>query len=234
MTGTSNRIEQRTQTPELDDAIAALIINTRRIKRKLSLLEIAEKIEIARKYLSANEIASKLSLSKEMIREFSRVNHLAPPVKNMIKKGIITSIDIADRLSRLPLKDQTYVAKETTKGNLKSEDLRAIVVQRKIMPEIPIAELVARIVDSRNIKDYVAEFPIPLQLMKDINLVRRRIITYFGMPHVRSFRVEPQGVARIQLDEVGKRRLISGAKDNQASKGEMLQIIIHERKSKNA
>ena len=221
-------------SPELDDAIAALIINTRRVKRKLNLIEIADKIRIAEKHLSIRDVADRLSLSVEMIREFSQVNLLAQPVKNLIKKDKISSIDIAVRLSRLPVRDQLYVARETIRGKLKSEDLRAVVSLRRAMPDASIDEIIMRIMRSKNIKEYIAEFRVPQHLIGNISTVRRRFIRYFGIQHVRAFTVERQGLGLVHLDKEGKNELIKKAKENCISKGRLLQMIVSGRIAKNA
>lgn len=219
---------------ELDDAIAALIVNTRRIRRKLNLIEIADKLKVARKYLSTKEIAEKLSLSTEMVREFGRVDLLVPSVKVLIEKRKISGIDIADRLSRLPAKDQLQVAKEVGKGNLRTEDLRALVSLRRMIPGAHIDELIKRVHASKNIKEYVVEFRIPSHVIKNGDVVKERLTNYFGLEHIRNMEISPNGIGNIVLDEAGKDKLISGAKRFLVSKGEMLRMIISHGMVKNA
>ena len=59
------------------EALAALIANTRRVKRKLDLLEITSWLEIARCGLgSLQAVSDTIGLSVEMLRQFKTVNKL--------------------------------------------------------------------------------------------------------------------------------------------------------------
>lgn len=213
------------KTPKLQDALAALIANTRRKNRKLNLVEISEKIKIARKYLSISEIANRILLSYEMVREFTRVNLLIPSVKKMISEGKIKSIDIADRLSKLPSSDQLYVAKEVVTGNLNSDDLRAIVSLRKNMPDTSITKIVNRIRISQNIKEYVAEFIIPSEQIGNETIILKNLDRAFGKPHICSASLQ-QRMGHIVLDAEGRDMLARQARIWGISKGKLLQLII--------
>ena len=210
----------------LDDALAALIASTKRINRKLDLVEISNKLEIARSYLgNLNEIANAIGLSHEMVRSFARVSFLDHKVKRMIKEGRIKSVDIADRLSRLPRTDQFFIAKEAVKRSLSSHDIRAIVSLRKALPDKPIDDIVKRINKSRNIKEYIAEYVIPQNRTVRSKEIQRHLNNFFGRQHIRAFSIK-DGAGRIILDKNGKEKLSKKAQKMQISKGRLLQMII--------
>jgi len=220
------KVSQASEEPaELKDALAALIANTKRVKRKLNLIEIAEKIATAKKYLSVGEIADRIILSKEMIREFERVNHLILPIKKMVEKGEIKSVEIADRLSRLPPVGQLYVAKKVARGLLNSDDLRAIVSFRKAMPHLDISGVVQRIEKSRNIKEFIAEFSIPKDLSAQPELIKKRFEIIFGADHIRATSIQ-HGSGHIILDAIAKDILVEKARKHRVTKREILQLIV--------
>ena len=152
---------------EVENAVARLIASTRRKRRQLKLLEIANDLGIALSaYKSLSNVADVIDISPEMLRQFSRVNKLCNPVKKLIADGTIQSVDIADRLSRLQVVDQMPVALAVAQRNLTSDDVRAIVSLRKALPKEEIGKVIDRVKRSRSIKQYVVEFLIPTQKRK--------------------------------------------------------------------
>jgi len=211
--------------PELQNAIAALIANTKRQKRTLNLLDIAEKIKFTKKYLSINEIATVISMSDEMVREFARIGLLKPSIKKMISAGKIDSVDIADRLSRLSSSDQSYLAKKIVIGELNSQDLRAIVALRKHSPKASIIKIVNRIKKSKNIREYVVEFIIPIELVGHENIITNALRAIFDKKHIRSLSFQ-QRLGVMSLDEVGKNTLVRRSREAGVSKGKLIQLIL--------
>jgi hypothetical protein len=213
------------ESHELRDAIAALISNTKKKNRKLNLVAIAEKISVAKKHLSIAEIAYVIILSKEMIREFARVNLLIPQVKKMILDGKIRHVDVADRLSRLPSTEQLYIAKELAKGNLNSEDLRAVVSLRKNMPNTSIIKILERIKKSRNIKQYIAEFAIPLTQSNNKDIIQKNFTKIFGKQHIQSISLQ-KGMGFVILDKKGRDTLVKKTRDFHVTKNKFIEMII--------
>ena len=76
------------------DEIAKLISNTKTKIRTLDLVEISRLMTKYKEiYGSTDALAKKLSLSKEMVREFLIVNQLPEEVKELIKTRKIDSVD---------------------------------------------------------------------------------------------------------------------------------------------
>lgn len=131
---------------QLDDAVAALLASTRRTKRTLNLIEVSEKLCIAVRLLgSLRAVADALGLSDETVRQFSRIEKLSPDVKKLMASGQITSMDLADRLSRFPSADQHAIAAAVASGTLDARDVRAILALRKEVPKAPVQKLIRRI-----------------------------------------------------------------------------------------
>jgi hypothetical protein len=216
---------------ELQDALAAIIANTKRVNRKLNLIEIAHKIRIARKYLPLDEIADRTMLSKEMLREFERVNKLGASVRALILDGKLKSVEIADRLSRLPILDQVHVAKEIVRGDISSEDLRGIVSLKRNIPSLNIFSAIQRIKKSRNIREYVVEFVVPKDLYSRPNLVRMQLEKIFGQEHLRSFYYQ-RGVATVSLDSKAKKALVQDARELGITKREYLGLVVSKKGGK--
>lgn len=217
------RLSKQQQT-ELDDAIAALIASTRRTSRKLNLINIGQKLSIARRYMkSLNAVASAVGLSPEMLRQFARVEALCPSVAALIKKGRIRSVEIADRISRLPTEDQLYVAEKVARGELNSSDVRAILAHRKNAPSLPIDRVVRDVMASKNTREYLIEFRIPTYL--DENTVQTRLELFFGKDTI--YGIKAKGATGDAcLTEAGRRYLEDAAKKRCLTKRQMVDLVI--------
>ncbi len=85
----------------------------------------------------------------------------------MIADGAINGVDVADRLSRLPVADQLPVANAVIQGKLTSNDVQLYVSLRKALPKEKIGKVIERVKHSRSIKQYVIEFLIPSHKTED-------------------------------------------------------------------
>lgn len=210
---------------ELEDALAALIASTKRVHRKLNLLEIAKKIEVARKGLGdLKKLSEAIGLSTEMLRQFSRVTKLSPEVQRYVTQGVIKSVDIADRISRLPREDQLLVAQAVVRGELSGDDVRAIVSFRKHQPKFPIREIISCVTSSRSIKEYVVQFLIPAG-EKKLNHIETRFVKLLGKDKVCSVNAE-KGVGNLILNIEGKKQLELIAKEKSLTKRELVEKVI--------
>jgi hypothetical protein len=222
-----NRASKRKYTQnQVEEAFAGLIASTRRVRRKLNLLEIARKLRIAREAMgSLKQISDAVGVSEEMLRQFSRVEKLSQDVKDLLANGIIQSVDIADRLSRLPMQDQFAVAQEVAKGDLNSADIRAIVSLRKALPRLRIENIIDRVKASRNIKEYVVQFLVPPERGKPNKDIESQFIGLLGKENLRSFRIK-KGVGTIFLNATGKNRLQEIAKKEGLTKRKLVNRIV--------
>jgi transcriptional regulator with XRE-family HTH domain len=114
-------------TMDEETAIATIFANTKRHKRVVDLLTIAECFEFLTKvYGSQEEVARKTDLSREMVREFLQILNLPPDIKDLIKARKIDSIDTAYRLTKL--KDDTSLRTVVNKLSiLQALDVRDVV-----------------------------------------------------------------------------------------------------------
>ena len=225
MTAEKRHSLTRTEQLRLDDALAALLASTRRAKRRLNLVEVNEKLRTAVQLLgSLQAVADALGLSDETVRQFSRIGKLSPDVRKLLVNGQITSMDLADRLSRLPSADQHPIAAAVVSGTLDAPDVRAILPLRKAMPEVPVQQLIRRIRGSRNIKEYVAEFLTPHPTPSSTTLLRR-LSRVLGRREVRG--LEMGGiVARLFLTASGKKALENTAREEGVTKRALLQRLV--------
>jgi hypothetical protein len=211
---------------QLDDALAALLASTRRTKRTLNLVEVAEKLQTATRLMgSLNAVAHALGLSDETVRQFSRIEKLSPNVRKLLASGQITSMDLADRLSRLPSGDQYPVAAAVVSGTLDARDVRAILPLRKTMPKVPIQRLIQRIRASRNIKEYVAEFLTPHPIPNSATLLGR-LSRFFAPRDLRGLEIGDV-VGQLFLTAKGKKVLQDTAREEGVTKRELLQRLIN-------
>lgn len=220
------RVQKRDYSQsEVEDALAGLIASTKRIHRKLNLVQIAKKVEIARKGLgNLKNVSDAIGLSTEMLRQFSRVIKIAPEARRFVTEGAIQSVDIADRISRLPPADQFLVAQAVARGELNSDDVRAVISFRKDQPKLPISKVISRVTDSRNIREYVVQFQVPAgeEELKDIE---DRFPKLLGQDGVRSVNVE-KGLGTLILNKDGRNRFELIAKRKGLTKRALVKKII--------
>ncbi len=209
---------------KVDDALVALIASTRRIRRKLDLLDVAAKLKVAREGLgSLKKVADAIGLSVEMLRQFSRVEKLSPRVKKLIEQGKIHGVDMADRISRLPSRDQLPVAQAVVRGELNTSDVRAVVSLRKDVPRMRIKAVIDRVKSSRNIKEYVVEFMIPCKKSKKAD-IEARFAKTVGKNNIRSFTTK-KGVGILVLNAAGLKQLQEVAKRRRFTKRRLVNGI---------
>jgi hypothetical protein len=233
MSAEKQRSLTRPEQLQLDDALAALLASTRRTKRSLNLADVNEKLRTATRLMgSLRAVANALGLSDETVRQFGRVGKLSSDVKKFLESGQITSMDLADRLSRLPAADQYPIAAAVVSGTLDARDVRAILPLRKAMPRVPVQQLIRRIRGSRNIKEYVAEFLTPHPPTTPATLLRR-LAPVIRRPEVRKLEIG-DAVGRLYLTANGKKSLQHTASRQGLTKGALLQRLIEGRASQRA
>lgn len=224
MTEPSQKKQGKYSRKELEDALAALIASTRRVKRKLNLGEIGKNLKIACEELgSLNKVADAIGLSTEMLRQFSRYKKLEPGVKKLVNEGKIQSVDIMDRISRFPTTDQLEVAQAVIRGLLTSDDVRAIISLRKALPQETITEVIDRVITSRNIKEYVIEFLIPEG--EKSTEIKKRFKRLLGDEKIISF-VGKNGIGTMILNVDGKNRLQQIAQKKHLTKRSLINKVI--------
>jgi len=210
---------------QLNDALGALLASTRRTKRKLNLLEVCHKAKVARDALgSIHALAQAIGLSDEMVRQFLRVEKLAPEVKRLVAGGKITGVDVADRISRLPAPDQLPVARLVASRELDFQDVRAILSFRRTAPQVPIGKVIDRIKKSRSIKEYIAEFVVPQGGSKPVAMLSK-LASVLGRRNILFLKTDGQ-IGRIVITADGRKTLLNKAKALRLSKGELIKRII--------
>lgn len=209
----------------VQEALAALIANTRRVRRKLDLLEIASRLEIACQGLgSLRSVGDAIGLSEEMLRQFQTVSKLSPRLRILVKKRVIDSVDIAHRLSKLSVSDQETVAGFVQRGELDSEDVRALITLRKAMPDADMTVVVERLRETRNIREYIVEFPIAPGV-SNLGGIRRRFVDLVGARNIR-FMKKQGGKGVLALNRQGRDLLEETAKKRRITKRALVEEII--------
>lgn len=138
-------------------SLAKIGKGTRRKKRDINLLEVAEGIRtLYDTKKSLDKVADIVKLSPEMVREFLKVTELDEKVKKLIRNNLIKGVDIAYRISKLSKKNQILLAKQVVDKNLSSDDVRAIIKYNIDNPRMSIERATNRVIRSKTKKVYVA------------------------------------------------------------------------------
>lgn len=109
-------------------ALSILFANTKRKKRKVDLITIAEACDyLVKLYGSQTAVADKVGLNSEMIREFRKLIKLPDEVKKLVSSRRIDRLDVAYRISMVEdPKKQIAIANQLT-GLSDSKDIRDVL-----------------------------------------------------------------------------------------------------------
>jgi len=222
-------IKRKTSQKQLDDALVAIIASTKRKKRKLNPLEVAEKIQTAWDSLdSLSKVAERTDMSPEMLRQIHSVRNCSEGVKELVRERKLESYDILHRISKLPASNQLKVAKAVIAGELTSEDVRAIVsFYRDLAARISIGRVIERIKSSRNIKQYVVYFKLESENIK-FGVLRSRFEKIFGKGNIVSLK-EVNKVGELVLNAKGKNCLQEEAKRRGVTKRGFIRKLVVEK-----
>lgn len=149
--------------------LAMVAAGTKRKKRTVNILKVAEALrKLQNSYGSLNTVSSSVKLSPEMIREFLKLLGLTNRAKELIRKGLIDSVDIGYRMSKLSETDQFILAKTVLKERLSSGDVRGIVKYRVDNPHMPINKVIKHVLESKVKKIFVAYLGIDKDMFDNL------------------------------------------------------------------
>ncbi len=143
-----------------ESALAIIFANTKRHKRTVDLLTVAECFYFLRNIYGTQEaVAEKTDLSREMVREFLQILNLPEYVKKLIKSRKVDSIDTAYRLSKI--KDEQTLRTVINKLlSLQTHDLRDVISTAKENAGLSIDAAKEAVLKSkqRNLHVFVLDF----------------------------------------------------------------------------
>ena len=224
----SNRTIRSKPVPsqlEVDEALAAVMANTRHRDRRLNPLEVAQKIEFARRALGSLQLfAERTILSYEMIRQIHSALKCTDRVKKLVTSGHLSSFDILHRLSKLSSGDQDTIADAVVSGEVDSDDVRGLVGLRRETPSVPMRDLVARITGSKNIKHYIAYFSVPPNWSDAVRL-RRSFEKALGQNAIVSVNLKGC-LGTLTMNAEGRKRLQEQARKKAITKRQFIDHIV--------
>lgn len=207
-------------------AIAALIKNTRTTKRHISLIKMAEWLELAVKDLgSINSVADTISLSPNMLRQFLYVRKLSKNVQALFADRKIDSVDAAVHLSTLNELDQKIVCLAMAEGKLTSGELRAVREFRKEAPDMHINEIIGKVKSTQNIKQHIAEFVVRSKKIHE-QMLKKRFAKIIEPQNIISLTLKGS-IGRIIISSKGKGLLQNYAKRKGITKVRAISSIVH-------
>ncbi len=208
----------------IQKSLAALIKNTRTTHRYLSLVEIADWLDVAIEGLgSFKEVADRIDLSEKMLKQFQYIRELTPTVQKIFASRKIDSVDIAVHLSMFKDQEQIEIAKEIASGNLNSADVRAIRELKKEAKHLCITDVIEKVKASRDVKQYVAEFVIRSK-RSDEESLRDRFSKVLKPHNITSLSLKGS-IGKIVLDSRGWQLLQQYAKKHRLTKAQAITAI---------
>lgn len=208
----------------LEKALVCLVGSTRRNRRAKNLLYVAKELKIAEKLLgSRRAVAKQIRLSEEMLREFASVMKLDKSVMQMVKDKLLTSVDVAYRVSMLNKSDQLKVAQAYVKKDLSGKDVKEVVALWKKNTKCTVEEVVRRIKSSRDIVQYVIRFR--RREKEELAVLRRKFAAILGKDNVVSLEIKGK-IVNLTISEKGRQILQQEAKKHGLSKRKLIERVI--------
>lgn len=217
-------VRDETSEGKAQEALAALIRNTRTTARALSLVDIENWLDIAvNQYGSVKSVADKIGLSAKMLRQFQAISKLSDSVQNMFARREIDSVDAAAYLSKLSKREQLVIAKKLASGSIDTSDLRAICDLRRRQPEMPLDAIVQNIKDTRNIRQYKIEFVVRGGT-RELRSIQERFVDALGAEGIVSLSIDGS-IGLLILNKLGARNLMTRCRALGMSKRRMVTRI---------
>lgn len=218
--------------------LAIIAAGTKRKKRIVDILKVAEALKDLHDLHGSRDAVSKIvKLSPEMIREFLKLLSLTDEVKALIKKGLINSVDIGYRVSKLSKKDQIVLAKYVFEKGLSSGDVRNIVKYKIDNPSILITNAVKNVVDSKVTKIFVAYLGIDKNTNERLEqkyrnkdksvLIKSLFEKLVGKENIVLFSLNGR-VVLIKVSQEGLERMKRKAKQSRISLSKLANTLVRE------
>lgn len=138
---------------QINQAIARVILSTKRKSRQYSLYDIGMDIlDLKNAKGGLNEVSHVIGISSGMLNQFLSVFKLPPSVIEMVKNRTIDSVSLVHNLSKLPEKDIENLYDLLVEKKISSQELKFLIPFRKHYPNDSIITLLDKINASKNIK----------------------------------------------------------------------------------
>jgi len=210
--------------PTRERTIARLILNTKRRNRIDNLVEIARQIRWLEKDLGGlKEVSKRIGISLDQIRQFLSIEKMCADVKRLVEERKIDMINSIHYMRSFNSEDQKAVADSLVHGDITSIDVRVLAPLRKQNPTLPIGELIDRVRNSKNVRVYIAYFPVSKE--NPLEQIRHRVISEIGSENVLSVSKE-KDLGRLELSRVGKGILLEKAKGRNTTLKQYLTSLI--------
>ncbi|MEW6608186.1 MAG: hypothetical protein AB1414_12205 [bacterium] len=220
------------------ETLAKISKGTKRKKRNINDLEVAEEINsLYMIYNSLAKVSSTVKLSPEMVRQIKSLTTLEDEVKKLYRDGVLKGYDIGYRISKLRRKDQIILAKYILNKNILSKDVRAIVKDKIDNPEIPIEEVISKVIQSKDKRIYVAYLGIEKDtfenllnelknrdITKTIETIFKKVIPYES---IASFELNGR-VVILKVEREGLQKIRSKAKELSVPLAKLADVLVKE------
>ncbi|SRR6266496_3386 len=226
---TKLRVKNRSRQRRLDEALAAIISSTHAKNRPLPLTRIARWLDLAVSELgSYKAVSDRVGVSPKMLRQFSYVKNLAKPVKDLFERRQLDSVDAAAHLKLIPRHQQRFVGEALARGDLDTDDLRAVAQLRRIRADSPIGTIVEAVQNTKTKRHYVVEFVI--RGSTSAKQIQRAFQKHISPKEVVSLAIDGP-IGRLTLSRRGKEQLFKAARDLGVGLKDVVPKILRHRKS---
>lgn len=209
---------------DINKLVGRIIASTKRKKRNLSIVEIADDIKILKdKTGGISEVAKLVGISTGMLNQFLSVFDLPLTVQELIKEKKIDSVAIVFTLSKFSKKDIELLTEQIIQGKLNSQELKALLPFRRQHPSENILDLVERIKKSQNVK--VSIVRIPKKLLGKKEMLTEAIKAKVGEENVISIDENDETI-EIALTKVGENKIREIAKENNVTLSQFIQRLL--------
>jgi hypothetical protein len=191
---------------KLEKSLALIIKCTRRNKRPRDIVTLAENISYAEKKLgSIEDVAERIKLSTQQLKDFLAVKSLCPAVRALVRKRTIDSVDIVKTISTLPFEKQEVLANHFIQGKFTSKDIRNITTFAKKFPKISVDRVISGYEKSKDVRLYVAQFRLPKSFDNREGLYKR-FKEIVGKNEIKKLQFN-RGIAVLEITSIGYKKL---------------------------
>jgi hypothetical protein len=209
---------------ECDKAIAALIKSTKRRHRPLDLVAIARELNTAIQCLDSLEaVAEHIALSPSMLKRFQYVDRLELPIRALVEKRTIDSIDAVAELASVSPQNQHKLASVLTTKAFQTEEIRSLVRLLNNHPELTIEEIVQKIDESKTHRLFVYEFAAR-ESTQDPNVVKANVLKLLKPEELASVEITGS-IGRLKVAKAGRQHISAEARARGSSVTNFVQRL---------
>ncbi|MEM2900889.1 MAG: hypothetical protein QXT63_08870 [Thermoplasmata archaeon] len=216
-------------TPE-DLRLLACVIGRKKRRRKSDILFLGQKLaEMAQRSGNVFRASRRYGLSRSIFNRYLAIQQVNDFIKNAVRKGDISSVDIVYLLSKLPYMQQETTAKYIIQKAIIRDDLRDAIRLWNLNRNENLLDILKQIAAKRNkniVLDVILKKRLEISREKAIRRLKERLLLYMNEDDLKEVDFDDQcACLRLILTSSGNRLLIKAAKRMHKKRTEFIRWL---------